>query len=287
MRVVELFAGIGGASAAFPAGAHVVAAVDQNPYAERQYRAWFPGHPWLSRNLAGTVRLPAADLWWMSPPCQPYTVRGAQRDLDDARARSLVRVLGTLREVRPTWVAMENVAPFARSRARALVVESLEGAGYEVRERVLCPTELGIPAERPRYYLVAGREPLLTPPEVERARVRLRDLLDPDAPAGFDVPAELRERYRHALHVVDGDDDHAVAATFTSAYGRSPVYAGSYLRWQGRLRRFTPDELLRLLGFPGDLHLLDDLPLQRRYGLVGNSLSVVAVREVLRAIPPP
>ena len=29
-----------------------------------------------------------ADLWWLSPPCQPYSVRGRGRDLDDPRART-------------------------------------------------------------------------------------------------------------------------------------------------------------------------------------------------------
>ena len=39
----------------------------------------------------------------------------------------------------------------------------LDERGYDVRERQLCPTELGVPSRRPRYYLVASRVGLMPP----------------------------------------------------------------------------------------------------------------------------
>ena len=86
MRVVELFAGIGGCSAALPPDCDVVQAVDQSPYAHAVYSHNF-AHRYDTFNLAGLRpgQLEEADLWWMSPPCQPFTVRGRQRDLDDPR----------------------------------------------------------------------------------------------------------------------------------------------------------------------------------------------------------
>jgi len=51
------------------------------------------------------------------------------------------------------------------------------------------------------------------------------------------------------------------------------------------LRRFSPREILRLLGFPDSFHLPDNLPMRQAWRHVGNSLSVVAVRHVLSVIP--
>ena len=55
------------------------------------------------------------------------------------------------------------------------------------------------------------------------------------------------------------------------------AYHANYLRWCERART----ELLRLLGFPPSFHFPAQMPLRHQYKAVGNSLSVVAMREVL------
>jgi len=262
-----------------------VTAIDQHQLGLSVYRDNWP-HPIKVMNLVGARkdRLPEADLWWMSPPCQPYTIRGAHRDLDDRRAESFKAVVAAIGECRPSFLALENVPPFAESRAHDLIVGTLIDLGYEVKERMLCPTEFGIPAQRNRFYLVAGRglKPFRDPQSESRT---LADYLDDDASPALDVEEELKARFGHAFHVVNREDPDAVAACFTSAYGNSPVYAGSYLRDGDRLRRFSPRELLRFLGFAESFKLPADLPLRKGWSLVGNSLSVPAVRSMLSAIP--
>jgi DNA (cytosine-5)-methyltransferase 1/tRNA (cytosine38-C5)-methyltransferase len=61
--------------------------------------------------------------------------------------------------------------------------------------------------------------------------------------------------------------------------------AGSYLTCGSRVRRFTPEEIIRLLHFPEGFCFPEGMSLRRKWGLAGNSLSVVAVREVLTAFP--
>ena len=97
LTALELFCGIGGFAAAV-AGSRirVVAALDQSPMALAVYRLNFPGHAAIQTDLeritvAELARF-GADLWWLSPPCQPYSVRGRGRDLDDPRARSLSHI---------------------------------------------------------------------------------------------------------------------------------------------------------------------------------------------------
>lgn len=314
-RVLELFCGIGGLAAALPRSAEVTAALDISEPALAVYRA---NHPHRAEACAidalrdGDPRLERADLWWLSPPCQPFTRRGRGRDLEDPRSAPLARVVALVERCAPPAVALENVPEFAGSASHRLLRSALERGGYAVAERLLCPTELGVPNRRRRFYLVASREALAgwastsagggeapgadgpdrdgasveRPLAGQRARWRpLAAFLDPDDDPALAVDPALLRRYARAADVVDAEDPTAVAATFTSAYGRSPVRAGSYLRRGGTVRRFHPREVLRLLGFPPEFHLPDGLPLATGWRLAGNSLSVPAVREVLAALP--
>lgn len=296
VRTLELYCGIGGCAAALASfGARIEAALDVNRAALAVYARNF-GHPWAARTLEGigATELAAfrADLWWLSPPCQPFTRRGLGRDADDPRSRSLLALLDRLAELgpaAPSRLGLENVPGFAGSRCHGRLLEVLDAGGYRVRERLLCPTELGVPNRRRRYYLVARRDRALPPwPAPPERGAPLSAYLDRDggeAGADLRLDPETARRYRHALDVVDPADPAAVASCFTAAYGRSPVRSGSYLPAPGGgLRRFSPTEILHLLGFPEGFSLPPEMPPARAWPLLGNSLSVPAVRYVLRCL---
>jgi site-specific DNA-cytosine methylase len=202
-------------------------------------------------------------------------------------------------EVRPGAIALENVPGFEGSRVHGRLREALDRAGYRVRETLLCPSELGVPNRRRRYYLAALQGAALqsATPFARWNGARLPDLVDrglnadPDGVLGgaLRVDPDLVHRYEGTLHVVDPDDPDAVTACFTAAYGRSHVRSGSYLRLpsrtpEPRLRRFAPHEILRLLGFPKGYSLPPDLPPARAWPLVGNSLSLPPARAVLATV---
>jgi site-specific DNA-cytosine methylase len=99
MRALELYSGIGGFAEAFTTHGEVVAAIDHNALANQVYASNFE-HPLAVKNLdsipLAQLERREADLWWMSPPCQPYTIRGAQRDLEDPRSKSVLRIIEAL-----------------------------------------------------------------------------------------------------------------------------------------------------------------------------------------------
>ena len=178
------------------------------------YRYNFP-HKAIQANLEGMSpeRLDAfgADLWWMSPPCQPYTVRGHQKDLDDPRALSFKRVLGAVAAARPRCIALENVTGFGKSRARTALLQTLDRLGYEHVERVLCPTELGIPNRRPRYYLTASSTGGLRACKLKQVGGEMPDYLDPEPGDGLFLAESVVEKYGRAFDVVEVGDREAVA----------------------------------------------------------------------------
>lgn len=299
-KVLELYCGIGGCAAALGERAEVVAALDINPIALDVYRHNFD-HPAEARNLdfVSAERLAAfnADIWWASPPCQPFTRRGRRLGLADPRAATLITLLRRLKTVKPRFFAMENVEGFQDSDAHELLLQTFHEGGYKhVREFLLCPSQLGVPNRRPRYYTVAGRESLGAESMPRRRLRTLRDLLQSSRPTPEDEIAlrltpEHLGKYRGAMHGVRLDDDRAVTQCFTSAYGRSHVRSGSFVitgpdaHELADGRRFSPREILRLLGFPPLFNLPPNLPTANAFRLVGNSLSLEPVRLVLSNIP--
>lgn len=284
MRALELYAGIGGFALASHGLAEIVGAIEQSDVATRIYRDNF-SHPVAEKNITGLnisdFEKYQADLWWMSPPCQPYTSRGNRQDLQDPRSRSFQKVIGALAELQPKYVALENVPGFKTSQAREQLLVALHG--YHVREELLCPTLLGVPNRRERYYLLAARTGLSDRALAKQELRPLASFLEPNPAPDLQVSAEQLERYRHAMSILDPSDPQAIASCFTGAYGRSPTESGSYLNNGGAIRRFSPRELLNLLGFPPEFRL--NLPLEASCKLIGNSLSIPAVRAMLSLLP--
>lgn len=290
LRALELFAGIGGFAAAVGSHADIVGAVDISSHVLEVHRHNFP-HPTAQKNLAtlkaSELTAYAADLWWMSPPCQPYTVRGNQQDLQDHRAASFLNILEILPAALPAHLAMENVQGFHGSQARQRLLETLDALGYKVAELMLCPTQLGVPAKRERYYLVASRESLLTPKTpLSTSRTMLADYLEDDPSPELFIDPALVEKHGPGMRILDIHDPHAQANCFTSAYAKTFRFSGSFLRHpDGRVRHASPREVLSTLHFPDTFEFPETMTRRQQYKYAGNSLSVLAMREVLRRIP--
>ncbi|MFT5582449.1 MAG: DNA (cytosine-5)-methyltransferase 1 [Cognaticolwellia sp.] len=256
-----------------------VLAVDQSELARQSYAHNFAEAP-KAWNIAGIKTLPSSDLLWLSPPCQPYTQRGEQRDLADKRSAALLRVCSLIPDAQPRSVGLENVPQFQGSEGHARFLESLDG--YQIWQGVLCPSQLGIPNKRRRFYVLASRLGPVSEPVLAPENLGLGQYLDPHPDPSLFLPDEDTTRLLGVLPIITLTQ---CSETFTSGYGRSLLRAGSLLRTSdGRVRRFSPTEILRLHGFPADFELAPGLDRVKEYKLVGNSLSVPVVRVLLRAL---
>lgn len=179
LRAVEFYSGIGGwAYAAAEAAAdlglqiQVVAAFDVSTTCNGIYEANFglrPSQRPIERLTAHDLDALRADLWLMSPPCQPHTrqrnnrgCEGGGRDCEDPRAASFLHLCELLPVLTspPCLLALENVVGFSTSSCASHWRAALRAAGFEPpHEWHLTPTMVGVPNERPRYYAAAVRHP--------------------------------------------------------------------------------------------------------------------------------
>ncbi|MDG2012892.1 MAG: DNA cytosine methyltransferase [Pirellulaceae bacterium] len=288
----EFFCGIGGFASVMPPQTEALS-IDINRNALEIHALNFAHR----RSCKSLESLPVATatqfpdkFWWMSPPCQPYTRRGKQRDLEDPRAAGFRNMLTLISHVRPHCIGMENVPEFQSSQSHALLLETLSRAHYHLAEVILCPTQLGSVNRRRRYYLIASQDSLLPwrtlveSPLLAQYSRRLESAVDMSQ---FGLSAAWQTQFASALHVIQAEaflEGREQTTCFTSAYGRSPVYSGSWLETPQGIRQFTPREILRQLGFP-DSFQIPAWPPEKLGPLIGNTLSLPAITYLLRHFP--
>jgi tRNA (cytosine38-C5)-methyltransferase len=105
-----------------------------------------------------------ADIWMMSPPCQPHSRQhdNQEKDLQDPRSQSFLHVCQLLQQLPeeslPQLVLLENVVGFESSNSCWRWRNVLAERNYRVGHFHLEPTQVGLPNDRPRYFCIAVRE---------------------------------------------------------------------------------------------------------------------------------
>ena len=160
LRTLDLFSGIGGWSLGLPAGFHVVAAVEAESWKRAIHRAAWPGVPVfrdIRKVMGDAVRRSVGPIDCIvgSPPCQDASAANPRgRGIDGPDTGLFREAVRLVRELRPSWVALEN-SPRLRSRGIDRVLGWLEEAGYAVWPLVVGAEDLGAPHERKRVWIIA------------------------------------------------------------------------------------------------------------------------------------
>ena len=179
IRVVELFAGVGGFRVGLERASNRFETVWNNqwePATKRQdasivYQSCFgiAGH---SNNDISTVpvsQIPQADLLVGGFPCQDYSVATTLKNSGGIEGKKGVlwwQIHRILRDsaTPPPYLFLENVDRLLKSPASqrgrdfAIILASLSDLGYTVEWRVINAADYGMPQRRRRTYIVAYRE---------------------------------------------------------------------------------------------------------------------------------
>ncbi len=91
----------------------------------------------------------------------------------------------------------------------------------------------------------------------------------------------MAHRFLDAMDRVDLAAEKPITACFAASYGKAIVRSGSYLQPPWGYRRFSPREVANLLGFNNQFQLPENLSHTKLWHLLGNSLSLPAVRHAI------
>lgn len=281
IRAIELYCGIGGfAKTCEEFDIYIKAAYDQNELALKCYNTNFtPNATKFNLEKFDGTYLDDIDFLWMSPPCQPYTSKGLKKDLEDTRAHSFKVVLRAISKNPPLHIGVENVEGFKNSNGRDLLVNTLQNIGYHIKEVLLCPSKLGIPNRRSRYYLTASLKPLKPIQKSFTCRELKEFLEEPSNPSL--VPKDKLEKFRDGFRIINPNEKDSYSTCFTSSYSKSLMHSGAYLVHKDGVRLFEPSEIASLMGFGEKFIFPKELTKRQAYKLIGNSLSVYTLACVL------
>ena len=173
VKVFDLFCGCGGTSCGLnAAGMDIALGVDNDPDAERTFRANFPEADFLGVDIRHlptwsldrfVERCAGHPLWFSAcAPCQPFSQqrRGAVSPGDE-RFGILSHMLRFVERYRPEFLFVENV-PGLRKRHIGLdvfepIIRCLQHLGYYMESHVVRSQDYGVPQRRARLVLLASR----------------------------------------------------------------------------------------------------------------------------------
>ena len=176
IRVVELFAGVGGFRIGLEGASDVYETIWNNqwePSTQHQdaslvYRARFgsKGHSNKDINLVQTAEIPDHDLLVGGFPCQDYSVAATLSKSGGIEGKKgvlwwqIYRILQEKGDNRPQYIFFENVDRLLNSPATqrgrdfAIILASLADLGYIVEWRIINAADYGMPQRRRRTYIV-------------------------------------------------------------------------------------------------------------------------------------
>lgn len=180
IRVVELFAGVGGFRIGLEGASDAYETIWNNqwePSTQHQdaslvYCARFgtKGHSNKDINLVATQDIPDHDLLVGGFPCQDYSVAATLSRSGGIEGKKgvlwwqIYRILSEKGESRPKYVFFENVDRLLNSPATqrgrdfAIILASLADLGYTVEWRIINAADYGMPQRRRRTYIVGYQQ---------------------------------------------------------------------------------------------------------------------------------
>ncbi len=241
------------------------------------------------------------DLICGGTPCQAFSLAGWKKGLEDARGNltlKFVDIINTNDELRAregldsTMVLWENVEGVLRDKTNAFgsFVASLAGLESElnfskwpsaglirgpkrnVAWRVLDAKYFGLPQQRRRLYVIAGGVNFF--PENILFDKFPQTFNQMEKPLKFTKEGSLFESFRAYT-------DCLYSAYGTKWNGNAAAYNGSLFVIQNKkLRRLTPLECERLMGFPDDYTNVSFAKSTSRYQAIGNSWAIPVINWI-------
>jgi DNA (cytosine-5)-methyltransferase 1 len=232
-------------------------------------------------------KLPSVDLVCAGFPCQPFSLTGQKKGMEDPRGNLIDWVLKYAKKKKPKMLFLENVKglkfKFRGIDNLKIILAKIDNAGYDVEHYTLNSAFYGIPQDRQRIYFVCLRknrnknEIDFNPDRswIENYKepiIPLKNILEPEE----NIPEKLYkktegikiteaksrlEKFYGKKRVGYINEKQSMWNIIYSDDGASPTLMlsrncyGIKIEKTGRIRNLTALEKKRVMGFPEDYQI--------------------------------
>lgn len=278
IKFIDLFAGIGGFHQAFHnEGGKCVFVSEWDEAARKTYKAnyekvspeIFQDEEHLFTGDITKVKaedIPDFDILTGGFPCQPFSQAGLKKGFNETRGTLFFDIARIIKAKQPKAFFIENVRGLLNhnhgetfATIKRVITEDL---GYSFFYKVVRASDFGVPQHRPRLYMVGFRNKNINFhfPEPTGLKMTMSDVFEGKAEReiGFTLRvggrgSDITDRRNWDAYMVDG-----------------------------KVRRLTPKEGLRMQGFPDDF--VFPVSSVQAMKQLGNSVAVPAIQAVAKEI---
>ena len=236
-------------------------------------------------------------------PCQPFSISGNQNGFSDENGKLFFEVYRIARYHKPRLIILENVKNLLshnNGNTINIIEQRLNSIGYDIYKEVLCATDFSVPQARKRVYIIAFRNDLNVhnfhfPSSKGKLKV-VDDILEDIVDQKYIITnpyvingdvANDQNKYDKLMRIGSiglgrqGERIYSVRGqgiTLSSQGGGIGGKTGMYYI-NGEVRKLTPRECARMMGFPEKFRLANtDAECYRQFG---NSVVVNVIQEII------
>ncbi|MCM1096892.1 MAG: DNA cytosine methyltransferase [Ruminococcus flavefaciens] len=223
LRMIDLFAGVGGLSLGFEQTGFE--ALIANEYDKSIAEAYIKNRTNSNMIVEDITKLPISETFGRykgqvtlvigGPPCQGYSQKGQRKTINDSRNFLFKYFVEVVKEVAPQYFVMENV-PNLLTAERGYFKQELEKLftelGYTINAQVLCAADYGVPQNRHRAFIIGkrGKSQVRMPKKIEKRTTiweAISDLAYLESGEGIEIADYLKAPETEYQKRMRGDSD--------------------------------------------------------------------------------
>jgi len=300
LKAIDLFAGIGGMRLGFErSGFDFVYSNDFDAFACQTYRTNFKDIDERDIKDVEAYAIPDFDVLLGGFPCQPFSMIGKRKGLDDERAKSFFHIIKILAAKKPRAFLLENVKHlklYDGGKVYQRIKNNLEWAGYKVKEAVLDSKDFGVAQHRERLYIIGFLDHSVDFkfPEPSGTKVAVSSILEKSVPEDYYLSERLlqtllRHKERHiskgngfGCSILDKKGTSNTIVAGNMGRERNLIKDRKTSKNKMGIRTLTVRECARLQGFPDDF--VFPVSKTRAYHQIGNAVTVNVAGEIAKEI---
>lgn len=252
------------------------------------------------------------DIFVGGSPCQSFTLFGYQKGLEEARGTLFYEFARLIKEIEPKAFIYENVQGLVKhdkGKTWEVVKRVFHSLDYEVYCQVINAADYGIPQNRRRIFIVGFKKHNnnFEFPKPIKLEYKMQDFLIENTKYGnfhnlngsiilTKESGEVESKYFLSDKILPGIMSHGTNGfkmkpeidleiarpLMSTMHKMHRAGVDNYVTTSGRIRRLTPRECLRLMGYTDDFEqVVSDTQMYRQ---AGNSVVVDVLMALMKEI---